>query len=246
VFDSQQVIRRLQNLSEVLMGTNPTLVNLELTRHIERIDCYPDGRVVLRGTLLGLFEGSVELLSRQEAPVDAVANSVESYGKVKPRRRGRLRIDDLSADSGLDLGMPDTALDPDRFQGLPKQFMWEESFYLSRKLSWAEAHAADVACARAEGLTMEGLAERFGKTIPTIRASLRCAARVDESVASLPRKMPRSRWHEDHALKVAAKKAEGLGTNELAAHFGKSDTTIRAALTHAKTLLPPGTQADVA
>jgi hypothetical protein len=246
LFDSQQVIRRLQSLDELLAGANSTLVNLELMRHIERIDCHRDGRVVMRGTLLGLFEGAVELLSRQEASVDVVVDPVETCGKVKPRRRGRLRIDDLSADAGLDLGVPDTVLDPNRFQGLPEQFMWEERFYLSRKLSWAEEHAADVAGARAEGLTMQGLAERFGKTVPTIRAALRCAARVDESVARLPRKMPRSRWHEDHALEVAAQKAEGLGTNELAAHFGKSDTTIRAALAHAEKLSAGGSQAEVA
>jgi uncharacterized protein (DUF433 family) len=35
---------------------------------------------------------------------------------------------------------------------------------------------------------------------------------------------------------VVAKKAEGLDTDELAAHFGKSDTTIRKALDYAATL----------
>lgn len=61
----------------------------------------------------------------------------------------------------------------------------------------------------------------------------------------LPRKMPRSRWHEEHALEVAAKKkAENLGTNELVAFFKKSDTTIRAGLEHACKLSEEATQAD--
>lgn len=56
-----------------------------------------------------------------------------------------------------------------------------------------------------------------------------------------------SRWHEDHALEVAAKKAEGLGTNELAAYFGKTDTTIRKALEHARIAASvPSTQAGEA
>ncbi len=50
----------------------------------------------------------------------------------------------------------------------------------------------------------------------------------------------------DHAQEVASKKAEGLGTNQLAALFGKSDTTIRKALDHARKTAIPGTQADEA
>lgn len=117
--------------------------------------------------------------SRHDGLPDPTVDTVENGGKVKPRRRGRLRIDDLSADAGLDLGVPDTALDPDRFAGLPEQFMWEESFCLPRRLSWAEEHATEVAQARAEGLTMESLAKRFGKTVPTIRASHHSHSRND-------------------------------------------------------------------
>ena len=49
--------------------------------------------------------------------------------------------------------------------------------------------------------------------------------------------MARARWDEDHALEVATKGAEGLGTNELVEFFKKSDTTIRKALAHAAKLL---------
>ena len=50
----------------------------------------------------------------------------------------------------------------------------------------------------------------------------------------MPQKMARSRWHEDYAEDVATlKEAESLSTQQLAAHFGKSDPTIRKALEHA-------------
>ena len=76
--------------------------------------------------------------------------------------------------------------------------------------------------------------EEFGKTPPTIRRALQFAKEMDERFAEMPKKMPRARWDEVHAEEVAAKKAEGLGTNELAKHFSKSDTTIRKALEYAK------------
>jgi hypothetical protein len=57
--------------------------------------------------------------------------------------------------------------------------------------------------------------------------------------------MARSRWHEDHAVEVAAKKKdENLGTNELVVFFRKSDTTIRAALDHARKLSGEASLAD--
>ena len=80
---------------------------------------------------------------------------------------------------------------------------------------------------------MEKVAAHFGKTVPTIRAALKYAC-ADGSFQELPAKMPRARWHVDHAAEVAALKAQGMTTAELAQHFQKSDTTIRAALKSAK------------
>src|SRR5262249_38297748 len=51
------ILVQLRKLEEVLAGFNPTLGSLELSKHIDRIDCHLDGRVHMRGTLLGLFEG---------------------------------------------------------------------------------------------------------------------------------------------------------------------------------------------
>ena len=210
VVDSEQALDCLGRLPEVLALNNPTLGNLELSLHIDRIDCFEGGTVVMRTCKLGALTGAVEMLAndttQQVAPADAGGDGVD---RATPRRRVRLRVD-----GGADVrAAANTAADPNRFAGLDEQWFWEDTFSIPEKTCWAKEHAAEVAEARAEGMTMERLAECFRKTVPTIRAALRYAASTDESIKLLPRKMPRSRWHEDHAREVAAKKAEGLGTN---------------------------------
>jgi DNA invertase Pin-like site-specific DNA recombinase/DNA-binding CsgD family transcriptional regulator len=234
----QAVIDALHNLGIIMAEHNPTLVNLELGKHIDRIDCFPDGRVELRGTYIGLFEGAVELLSRDEGTTPNTAPGNSRIKPVKPRRRGRLRIPNLSAESQAAMGDVDTSLDPQRFAGLPETFFWTEVFVFTKKVYWPEAHAAEVARLRVKGETMAKLAEHFGVSVPTIRKALRHAADCDQSVKSLPKKMPRPRWHEVHAAEVAKLKAEGLTTKELADRFGKSDTTIRAALRYVESCPP--------
>ena len=99
----------------------------------------------------------------------------------------------------------------------------------ARSVSWAEAHAAEVAQLHAT-MTMQQLAAHFGKTIPTIRNTLRKAAASGVLAAALPKKLRRACWAEDQAAEIIAMKKEGKSTVEIAQHFGKSDTTIRAAL----------------
>jgi DNA invertase Pin-like site-specific DNA recombinase len=230
--DTEGVLTELQRLDEVLAGHNPTLGNLELSKHIDRILCSPDGRVELRGTSVGLFAGAMELLSRapKSPPAGQTPGREGGSQPVQPRRRGRLRLPSLSAASQEGLGDVDTALDPDRFAGLPGPLVWAEAFVLAERLSWAEAHAEEVGRRRLAGRTMEELAREFSTSVPTIRKALRHARAKDPSLAGLPTKMPRRRWEEDHALEVARLRAEGKTLKELMAHFGKSEPTIRKAL----------------
>jgi DNA invertase Pin-like site-specific DNA recombinase len=234
--DADAVLSELQRLDDVLAAHNPTVTNLELSKHVDVILCYPDGRVELRGTYVGLFAGAVELLSRSGGPPPAGQAQAPPGGfePVRPRRRGRLRLPSLSAVSKEGLTDADTALDPERFAGLPEPLVWTEAFVLAEKQSWAEAHAEEVAQRRASGLTMEELARHFGRTVPTIRQALRHAKAKDPSLTGLPSRMPRRRWEEDHASEVARLRAEGKTLKELVAHFGESEPTIRKALRLAK------------
>jgi predicted Rdx family selenoprotein len=242
LLDPQQVVGRLDKMPEVLALNNPTLGNLELSLHIDRIDCYQDGKVVMRTCKLGALTGAVEILAttnvQQVAPTDTNGDAAK---QAKPRRRARLRVD-----GGTDVkAAANTAADPDRFAGLGEEWFWEDTFQIPEKTWPFQEMAIAVATERllAER-THEELAETFGVTVPTIRKAIKYAAELDERFRDLPRKMPRSRWHEDHALEVAAKKAKNLGTNELVAFFGKSDTTIRAALAHARKISGPTQAVD--
>jgi site-specific DNA recombinase len=172
------VIEQLHQLDEVLAGYNPTLGNLELSRHIDAIICHADGRVVLRGTMLGLFEGAVELLVRdggaEGGPPEAATG--DGVRPVRPRRRGRMRLPTLSADGQEALGGLDGALDPGRFAGVPQVFFWAETFVLPSRVSWAESHSEEVYAAKEKtGLSLAKLADQFGKTGPTIKHALEIA-----------------------------------------------------------------------
>jgi DNA invertase Pin-like site-specific DNA recombinase len=187
-FNPQVVTQQLHRLTDVLAAFNPTLGNLELSRHIERIDCFPDGRVVMKGTFLGLFEGAVQLLSREDCgtPPGPAPQPDQRHTPVVPRRRARLRVPDLTADGPTKIGDIDTAIDPLRFAGLPEDMFWTESFLLPKKASWAEQHAEEVFEARlTTGLAWKDLAQRFRKSAPTLRQAYRIAAarRTGESVS---------------------------------------------------------------
>ena len=241
--DSQQVLDCLGHLAKVLAVNNPTLGNLELSLHIDRIDCFQDGKIVMRTCKLGALTGTVEMLARDDG-VETVGETKQSKAAephcVTPRRRARLRVN-----GGADAkAAANTAANPNRFAGLDDRWFWEDVFQIPERTWPFQEMAIEVAIQR-PGKTHEELAAQFGVTVPTIRKALAYAAKIDERFRDLPRKMARSRWHEDHALEVAAKKRnENLGTNELVAFFRKSDTTIRAALDHARKLSEKAAQAD--
>ena len=235
------------SLPEVLALNNPTRGNLELSLHIDRIDCFQDGtdrHADLQARCPGRRRrDACHGRRRRQCPGAAPAESNGgAAAQATPRRRARLRVD-----GGADVkAAANTAADPNRFAGLDDRWFWEDVFQIPEKVWPFQEMAIEVAIQRLAGKTHEELAAEFGVTVPTIRKALAYAAEIDERFRDLPRKMPRSRWHEDHALEVAAKKAEGLGTNELVAFFKKSDTTIRAALEHARKLSdqePPAEEA---
>ncbi len=79
VLDSKQALDCLGRLPEVLPLNNPTLGNLELSLHIDRIDCFQDGKIVMRTRKLGALTGTLEML----------AKDVLAAGDVRRRQRQR-------------------------------------------------------------------------------------------------------------------------------------------------------------
>jgi site-specific DNA recombinase len=237
LLDPQMVLGRLHRLAEVLGGNNPTAGNLELALHIDRIDCFSDGQILMRTCRLGAFEGGAELLNTAVEPIAGPSvPETKVNGQIVPRRRARHRIVmDCSSIRGQTTDV-DRASDPRRFSGLEDQWFWVDSLEIPKTSSWAEQNAAEVGELRRSGQTIEQLAAHFGKTPPTIRRALALACVSDPSLKSLPRKMPRARWHERHATEVLKLKSEGQSTLAIARYFHKSDTTIRSALKHARGL----------
>ena len=98
----RDVLARLKRLDMVLAGSNPTLANVELSRHIDRIDVHADGRVVLHACRLGVLEGADRLLRAGDAcpaaAIPALASSLSeplpgAMTRVAPRARAKLRVD---------------------------------------------------------------------------------------------------------------------------------------------------------
>jgi uncharacterized protein (DUF433 family) len=234
LLDPKQVICRLKRLADVLAGDNVTLGNLELSFFIDRIDCYADGRVVLRTCKLGALVDSVSQFVDHSRYVQPATQGSNGTHVARPRRRARVRIDDELDGREDARAAADMAADPNRFAGLPEEWFFHDEFRIPEPTFWSREHAAEVAEKRAEGMTHEELAAFFAVSIPTIRKALKLALESDGSLGQLPRKMPRDRWHEIHATEVKQLKDQGWSTDQIAEHFHKSDTTIRSALKFAK------------
>jgi DNA invertase Pin-like site-specific DNA recombinase len=215
---------------ENLDRLNPTLQNLELSKHVEAIWCDAADAIELRGVDLGFFEGAMDFLARTQNVASGPAVASDSkYSPVVPRVRGRLNVPNLTAEPGL-LGLADdTCLDPRRFAGLPEQFFWTQSIELAPKVWPGEAKADQIVHLRLKRLTHPEIAEKVELSIPTVRKMIRQAEATNPALASLPRKMPCARWHEDHAAEVA-EAAKTMKPGELVRHFGRSDPTIKKAL----------------
>lgn len=236
---TDDVLLRLERLPDILARNDPTAGNLELSLHIDRIECNSEGNVQLKMCKLGVLPEAIDLLAAANTNSDQHEKVGDAASKKSvPRRRGRLKVDSLAPDSYDVISLTEFAADTNRFAGLSDDWFWVDEFQLpGKRSSWAEANAPRVAELRKQGKTEEKIAEELGVSIATVRKSLRIAEKNDPELAALPGRMPRPRWHEEHALEVARVKAEeGLGTNELVARFGKSDTTIRKALEHAEKL----------
>lgn len=174
----RDVLERLQRLSDVLAGGDPTFGNIELALHIERIDCFHDERVVMKTCKLrGLYE-VVDLLVDAELPL--VIIEPESDGAsvayvANPRRRARRRFFDHEHGGAEARAMADFAADPNRFAGLGQDWFWVDEFTVpKRQPSWAAEHAEEVFHRRQKTkLSYAKLSVEFGVTPPTIKAAIK-------------------------------------------------------------------------
>jgi DNA invertase Pin-like site-specific DNA recombinase len=186
LFDQQPVLESLARLGELLRGGNVTRTHLELSRHVQRIDVFADGRIAMRTCRLGAMEGVVAML-RNAANVPATAEVAPGTGtdsavqQVKARRRGRLRTegthDGSLCDNGTDADPSTAAQDPDRFAGLDSRWISVDLIEVPPQGCWAAENAEAVRAHRQQypHLTQQQLAEHFKVSRPTIRQALKRA-----------------------------------------------------------------------
>ena len=228
--DTHDVVERIERLDELLSGNNVPDLNMELSRHIVEILVFPGGRVEIHRNRLGALAGRVDTLLSAEQSVSGDPEEEQTF-RIRPRQLSRRET--ASTDTPSPLSRPPGTIEQ---LAIPERWVDVVSLQQPELAHPYQEHALDIADLRKQGLTHEQLAEQFHLTVPTVRKALVYAQEQGVDLSEVPRKMARRRWHEDHALEVAAKRAEGLGTNELVAFFGKSDVTIRKALVHAATL----------
>ena len=176
LYDTRMALERLGRLADVLAGGNVTLGNLELGRHIDRIDAFADGSVVMRTSKLGIFEGAVALLARADVPTPLARASTTR--PVRQRRRlvsGSNRKTPAPPVSSTTISPAST---PGGSRGLKARWFWEDRLDTPKPSFWAADNAFSVARVRRENptWTMDKLCKHFGKTPPTIRKALKIAA----------------------------------------------------------------------
>lgn len=239
--DPELVAERLEHLDQILASENASAANVMLSQHIDGIFCDEDGMVTIRTCKLGALAGALELLPRKAAHMSLPGNSDSNCGDdylANPRRRGRLDVGAAIDDEDVAASLNDFAVDPHRFAGIGPEWFTEDVFQLPERLSWAKAHAKEVAEFRLRTrLPMSKTVEHFGKTIPTIREALRYA-KADFGIDAFGKILSlstRPHWARSNAAIVAEfLQQPGVTMKMAVAHFGKSEPTIRKALDFAK------------
>ena len=235
--NSSTVLNKMKRLSDILAGSNPSLVNIELSLHIDKILCKSDGTVSVRFCKLGLagmeVVNAIGLVGISNKVVEAEDDDSKA---CIPRRRAR-----LSASSELysawDLeSLAQWATDPHRFEGMDDCWFEVVTFVRPPQKSWSEENAIAVCEARMTGMTHQQLADHFEACIPTIRKALKIGQKLDPKFSAAPRKMARPRWHEDNA-KLVFETSKSMMMKDMVDHFDKTDTTLRKAIVHATEVL---------
>ncbi|MCH9033551.1 MAG: hypothetical protein IID42_03505 [Planctomycetes bacterium] len=174
IVDESEVLRRLEQLADVLADNNPTMGNLHLSLHIDRIVCAPDGKVVMRSCKLGTLTEAVEIFANIDDNGDASGN-IPKKTRGTPRRRGRLRVESFEEDGRNMRSLAEFAADTDRFAGLSDDWFWTDEFQIPDKpLSWVAENAEGIFLRRQDAQLSHGkLAAEFGVSKPTIGAAIK-------------------------------------------------------------------------
>lgn len=206
LLDVDAAILRLQRLEQVLDQGNPSDTNVELSFHIDSIDVFADGNVVLRTNRLGVFNGVTELIAgwlTAEESVEQQSPPVPDGFQVTPRLLSRRRttvgqVASPSVDLAGLIAMP---------VRLPDKWVDESRYCMPKLSSWSTDNAQDVLRYQQEHpeLSLNKIAKHYKKSRPTIKTALDIAL---ERRAPLP---PRKRNYDPPKCQDAREVANEVG-----------------------------------
>ena len=232
---ADEITDGLSRLNDVIDSGCPTAMNLELSMHIDKIECFSGGRVVSRICKIGSTPLAIQWFS--DEPLEP--GSKPADGKLtNPRRRAQLRLDAVGLeDEEVLRDRILTATNPYRFKGLPDHWFWLDEFQIPEKTYWVQENAQRV-LARYEEIKATGkkpslnaLAKEFGKSRPTISRALDIATGAGNGDKPEHRREPKSvKGNPELESKIAQMHDDGKLNKEIAEAMGLGRSTVTMAL----------------
>lgn len=237
IVDSRSIVSSLNSLSSILADDDPSMANMMLSMHIDRIDVFNNSRIEMRMCKLGSCPESIQWFGGQ--PGESSASSPIPVKSTQARRRTRI-CTDLMEDNTPRLGvLAEWATDPNRFQGMPDSWFWIDEFYIPEKSCWSKDNARAV-LARYQQVQAEtgkkpscnALAKEFGVSRPTIQKALDEAQAKCSDATTSHRHKPFVKVKGNPAVEARIETLHDAGVLEkgIAAQIGVSRSAITAAL----------------
>ncbi|WP_425619155.1 recombinase family protein [Anatilimnocola sp. NA78] len=237
VLNAEVIMARLQNLSEVMLGANPSATSLLLAQHIQGIHCFRDGRCEVRLCKLGALAGDFDFLPIEMDHTELPRTAEDGTVSFEPRRRTKRDARAAMHDDDVLDAANEFAVDPHRFAELGPEWFVSHVLSIPAPTSWARRNSIAVAAYRQEHQSsMSELASHFNVSIPTIRQALHEGERAGggKLTGKLSTRPNQRNWARLNAAKVADfMRLAGATIKSATIHFAKSEPTIKKAIRYA-------------
>ena len=235
---SEEVRESLARLHEGVAADCPTRANLELSMHIDKIECFDDGRVLSRICKLGSSPLAIQWFGGNSKDVNFNDKcAAEEAYSVKPRRRAILRLEAEDGDFDALLDRIHTATDPNRFAGLPEHWFWVDEYQMPEKTAWVHENAERVLAryqeidAAGKKPSLNAIAKEFGKSRPTISRALDIATENSNGEKPKHRREPKTvKGNAQLESTIADMHDAGKLNKEIAEALGLGRSTVTKAL----------------
>nr|ADY61426.1 regulatory protein GntR HTH [Rubinisphaera brasiliensis DSM 5305] len=239
IVDPTSIVSSLNSLSDILADGDPSLANLIMSMHIDRIDVFDTNRVVMRMCKLGASPDTIEWFGGQPSESSPLPSHTEAE-TTQPRRRTRICTDLMDSEIPRLGVLAEMASDPNRFAGMPENWFWVDEFSIPEKSCWSKDNAQAV-LARYQQIQAEtgkkpscnALAKEFGVSRPTIHKALDEAQAEGSDAPTSHRRKPtvKVKGNQEVEARIEMLHDSGMLEKDIAADIGVSRSSITGALT---------------